>query len=212
MGERTSTTLHDEHQISRPRARGRLICSPGPVLRGREPGRRGRIWRNVMSRLIQPPVARALAVAVLALATLMPHPATAADSNGCKVGWTSTPSKRLSCSFKVNGTPITAFGQATGTGPSSIRVWISPGNNPELALSECSAAGSGYAACSKEFTPLVADPVLPLLPAGQGVIMWCFVEATGNRSGEAFCGSPEPCADLVADVSDGRECVGLQVP
>jgi hypothetical protein len=144
----------------------------------------------------------------------------AADGNGCLREWnksTSVSSGSRKCSFVVNGTPITVNAEARGSSNASVRVWVTPGDNPELEVYGCEASGEKvgstyYAQCGGSLTPLVADPVIGELPGGNAVVFYCHAEWSGNMRGSAFCGSPEPCDDMVADLADDRSCLGLQVP
>ncbi len=147
-----------------------------------------------------------MVVAALALVAGAPAPAPAYDGPGCSRSWNAVSpysnSGSAKCTILVGtcmdcsgGTPIDLSGTASATathGNASIRVWITPGDNPELVLAECTEQGTTYADCGTQLTPIVVDAVLPRAGTAS-VTLVCHASWTGNREGDAGCFGSARC-------------------
>lgn len=127
-------------------------------------------------------------VALLA-ASLGLAPGGAADSGaGCPADkiWTTA---RKTCEFGMKGFPITFTGavtMASGTS-NSIRVWVSPRNQPTVVLAECSRAGQPMPSCNGGIPD--SSTVLDVFRQGiERPALQCNVQSTGTQ-GTFYCHS-----------------------
>lgn len=106
------------------------------------------------------------------------------------------PASVKSCSFRLTGTPIQieAYGIGDELLAPSLRIWVTPGANPETVLVECSASGAGsggtHVSCRRNFSPAGLDTTSPNTPPWSHISLECNIEIQ-SKAGGFRCSSPE---------------------
>lgn len=131
----------------------------------------------------------AVSAALLISAFAPVTPGSAADgSGGCPSGnqtWTGA----AKCTFSGRGFPIVFSGtvKTAPPGNNSIRVWITPRNNPEVVLWECRKNAEQYPKCNGGFPDSSTIFDIPFPAQIEKPSFDCYVQGTG--SGTYFCHS-----------------------